>query len=209
MSIGSISGSTNWWQNQVAQASASTSAGSTAAASPTSDNITNTGTIAASNVSSFMQAFSADLQAMLTQLGDEANPSATASTSTATSSSTTASATDPTDTTQSQGEVHHHHHHMHGGGEGGSMDNTANQLVGQIGQSLQGGTLVRGRSPSRPVSSLETSCRRCSPTARRHRPSPSHPSWLDATRSSHRRDEARFLNRTLTTAGLLSSTDDC
>ncbi len=144
MSIGSISGSTNWWQNQVAQASASTSAGSTAAASPTSDNITNTGTIAASNVSSFMQAFSADLQAMLTQLGDEANPSATASTSTATSSSTTASATDPTDTTQSQGEVHHHHHHMHGGGEGGSMDNTANQLVGQIGQSLQGGTLSTG-----------------------------------------------------------------
>lgn len=149
MSIGSISGSTNWWQNQVAQASASTSAGSTAAASPTSDNITNTGTIAASNVSSFMQAFSADLQAMLTQLGDEANPSATsaatASTSTATSSSTTASATDPTDTTQSQGEVHHHHHHMHGGGEGGSMDNTANQLVGQIGQSLQGGTLSTGQ----------------------------------------------------------------
>jgi hypothetical protein len=158
MSIGSISGSTNWWQNQVAQASASSNAGTTSAASPTSDSITNTGTVAASNVSSFMQSFSADLQAMLTQLGDEANTSATsatsatspaASTSTATGTSTaagstTASATNPTDPTQSEGEVHHHHHH-HGGGEGGSMDNTANQLVGQIGQSLQGGTLGSGQ----------------------------------------------------------------
>jgi hypothetical protein len=156
MSIGSISGSTNWWQNQVAQASASSNVGTTAATSPTSGSITNTGTVAASNVSSFMQSFSADLQAMLTQLGDEANPSSTsatspaASTSTATGTSTaagstTASATNTTDPTQSQGEVHHHHHHMHGGGEGGSMDNTANQLVGQIGQSLQGGTLGSGQ----------------------------------------------------------------
>jgi hypothetical protein len=148
MSIGSISGSTNWRQNQVAQAAASSNVGTTSAASPTSDGITNTGTVAASNVSSFMQSFSADLQAMLTQLGDEANTSATspaASANTATSSSTTASATNPTDPTQAQGEVHHHHHHMHGGGEGGSMDNTANQLVGQIGQSLQGGTLGSGQ----------------------------------------------------------------
>jgi hypothetical protein len=151
MSIGSISGSTNWWQNQVAQASASPNVGTTSAASPTSNSITNTGTVAASNVSSFMQSFSADLQAMLTQLGDEANTSATsttsaaASTGTATSSSTAASATDPTDPTQSQGEVHHHHHHMHGGGEGGSMDHTANQLVSQIGQSLQGGKLGSGQ----------------------------------------------------------------
>jgi hypothetical protein len=117
-------------------------------ASPTSDSIANTGTVAASNVSSFMQAFSADLQAMLTQLGDEANTpttSPTASTNSATSSCTTASATNPTDPTQSLGEVHHRHHHMHGGGEDQSMDNTANQLVGQIGQSLQGGTLGSGR----------------------------------------------------------------
>ena len=151
MSIGSISGSTNWWQNQVAQASASSNVGTISAASPTNSSITNTGTVAASNVSSFMQSFSADLQAMLTQLGDEANTSATSATSPAGSTSTaagstTASATNPTDPTQSQGEVHHHHHHhMHGGGEGGSMDNTANQLVGQIGQSLQGGTLGSGQ----------------------------------------------------------------
>ncbi len=159
MSIGSISGSTNWWQNQVAQASASSNVGTISAASPTNSSITNTGTVAASNVSSFMQSFSADLQAMLTQLGDEANTSATSATSatspagststamgTSTAAgSTTASATNPTDPTQSQGEVHHHHHHMHGGGEGGSMDNTANQLVGQIGQSLQGGTLGSGQ----------------------------------------------------------------
>jgi hypothetical protein len=155
MSIGSISGSTNWWQNQATQAASISNAGTTAAASPTSDSITNTGTVAAGNVSSFMQSFSADLQAMLTQLGDEANPSATSatssaaststSTSTATSSSTTASATNPTDPTQSQGEVHHHHHHMQGGDEGGSMANTANQLVGEIGQSSQGGTLGAGQ----------------------------------------------------------------
>jgi hypothetical protein len=76
---------------------------------------------------------------MLTQMGNEASTSA--STPSATSaSSATASATSATDPSQNPNAVHHHHHH-HGQGEGGSMDGDANQLVGEIGQSLQGGTL--------------------------------------------------------------------
>jgi hypothetical protein len=128
MSITGVNGYTNYWpwQNQGAQSSTGSSATTTS-----SNSISNTGsTTASSNMAAFMQTFSADLQSMLTQMGNEASTSAS-------TSSTTASATSATDPSQNPDTVHHHHHH----GQGGSMDGDANQLVGEIGQSLQGGTL--------------------------------------------------------------------
>ena len=141
MSIGSIGAYSNWWQSQNQAATGSSAATAT---SSSSNNITNSGSLAAtSNMSTFMQAFSADLQSMLTQLGNATSASATSST---TSASSASSSIDQTGTTQAQGAEHHHHHHHAGGaGEDGSPQNTANQLVGEIGQSLQGGTLTAGQ----------------------------------------------------------------
>jgi hypothetical protein len=140
MSIGSIGTYSSWWQSQNQAAQAATGSSAATAASSSSD-IGNTGSLAATgNMSSFMQAFSADLQSMLTQLGNGTSSSATSS---ATDASSGSSSIDQTGTAQAQGAEHHHHHHHHAGGAGddGSPQNAANQLVGEIGQSLQGGTL--------------------------------------------------------------------
>jgi hypothetical protein len=88
-----------------------------------------------------MASFSADLQSMLTQLGNSASTSATSPT--ADPSATAASAVNQSGTTQARGAEHHHHHHHGAGGvaDGSSPQSAAGQLVGEIGQSLQGGTL--------------------------------------------------------------------
>ncbi|HME24122.1 MAG TPA: hypothetical protein VKI44_22785 [Acetobacteraceae bacterium] len=85
-----------------------------------------------------MQAFSADLQAMLTQLGSDSS----STTASATDTGTTASSTSQTASSQASGTVQqHHHHHPHGSGGDGSMDSAANQLVDEIGQTVQNGSL--------------------------------------------------------------------
>jgi hypothetical protein len=140
MSIGSIGAYSNWWQSQNQAAQTATGSSATTTANSNSS-ITNTGSLAAaSNMSTFMQSFSADLQSMLTQLGNATGGSATSS---ATDTSSGSSNVDQTGTVQTQGAEHHHHHHHHAGGAGedGSPQNAANQLVGEIGQSLKGGTL--------------------------------------------------------------------
>jgi hypothetical protein len=138
MSIGSIGAYSSWWQSQNQATQATTGSSAATATSSSSNNITNSGSLAAtSNMSTFMQAFSADLQSMLTQLGNETGGSA-ASSATGTGSSDI----DQTGTVQAQrAEHHHHYHHAGGAGEDGSPQNAANQLVDEIGQSLQGGTL--------------------------------------------------------------------
>jgi hypothetical protein len=141
MSITSISGYTSLWPWQSPQNQGTSGSGTTATSG---DSITNTGTISSNaNVVAYMQAFSTDLQSMLTQMGSEASTAANSVNNTGTTSSTTASATSSTDPTQNPNAVHHHHHH-HGdsGGEGGSMDEAAEQLVGEIGGATQGGTLA-------------------------------------------------------------------
>ena len=137
MSLGSIGAYSNWWQSQ----NQATTGSSAATTTSSNSSITNTGSLAAtSNMSTFMQSFSADLQSMLTQLGNATGGSATSS---ATNTSSGSSNVDQTGTVQAQGAEHHHHHHHYAGGAGedGSPQNAANQLVGEIGQSLQGGTL--------------------------------------------------------------------
>ena len=140
MSISSINGYTSLWQWPSLQNQGTCGSGTTAASG---DSITNSGTASSSgNLVAYMQAFSTDLQSMLTQMGSDATTSANSVNNTGTTSSTAASATSSTDTTQNPNAVHHHHHHHGGGGEGGSMDETANQLVGEIGGATQGGTLT-------------------------------------------------------------------
>lgn len=142
MSVNGISAYSNWWQWQTqstAGSSASASTSTTTTASSDSDSITNSGSLAAtSNVASFMQAFSADLQAMLTQLGSDST--STAASAASDTSTTASSTTSQTTSNQASGTVHHHHH-PNGSDEDGSMDSTANQLVDEIGQTVQGGSL--------------------------------------------------------------------
>jgi hypothetical protein len=166
MSIGGIGNESSWWyqaqasQAQASQASqASQAAPADASATGSSGSVSNTGTIAAtSNFASFLQAFSADLQAMLTQMRSAASSTATSpataattpatttasgTTAAASTSATTASTTNPTSqtaSTQPQDEAHHHHHHHSGGGGDSSMQAAADQMIGAIGQSLQNGT---------------------------------------------------------------------
>jgi len=145
MSINSVSGNPNWWnwQSQAAQASSGSAATGSTTAITTGDSIANTGTVAAaSNLGAFLQAFSADLQAMLVETANAAGTTgATQPTTGATG--TQASSTSQIDPNQPQEAVPHHHHHHHADGdEGGSMQTAANQLVGNIGQSLQNGTLT-------------------------------------------------------------------
>ena len=150
MSIDGISSSANWWQwqSQAAQSTTGSNAASAAPANPASGTVTNPGspTVTAS-LASFVQAFSADLQAMLTQSASEsAAPPAPATTTTDPAATQPASQTASTNT---QGAVHHHHHHGHGGvGQGGSMQSAANRLVNEIGQSQAGGTLSPAESAS-------------------------------------------------------------
>jgi hypothetical protein len=169
MSIGSIGSDSSWyWQTQATQAAQATAATATTSVSSSSstgsgDAVANSGSPAASNnFASFLQAFSADLQAMLTQLGNAATttstpaasssttgstaPASSASTATTSTTTTAADPTSQTASTQDTSGVHHHHHH-HGdgdgdgdGGQGGSMQTAANQLVGDIGESLQTGS---------------------------------------------------------------------
>jgi hypothetical protein len=137
MSISSISGYSNLWQWQSLQNRGTSGSGAT------TDSITNSGTVSSNtNLVAYMQAFSADLQSMLTQMGSDASASANSINNTGSTSSTTASATSSTDPTQNPDAVHHHHHHHGGAGEGGSMDDAANQLVGEIGGATQSGTLT-------------------------------------------------------------------
>jgi hypothetical protein len=137
MSVNSISAYSNWWQWQT---QATTGSGATTTASTDSDNITNSGSLATtSNVASFLQAFSADLQAMLTQLGSDSTSTAASATS---DTGTTASSTSQATASQASGTIHHHqHHHPSGSDEDGSMDSAANQLVDEIGQTVQSGSL--------------------------------------------------------------------
>lgn len=134
MSIGGINGLSGWWQwqNQATQSAADITTGNAATSSISNSSISNTGSVAAGGtLSSFMQAFSADLQAMLSQVGGDATPAAGSATDGITSQ--TAS--------QTQGTPHHrHHHHRDSAGVDGSMQGSANQL-GEIGQSRQGGSL--------------------------------------------------------------------
>lgn len=141
MSITSISGYTSLWPWQSLQNQGTSGSGTTTTAG---DSITNTGTVSSNaNVVAYMQAFSADLQSMLTQMSSDASTSANSVNNTGTTSSTTASATSSADPTQNPNAVHHHHHHHgQGEGEGGSMDDAANQLVGEIGGATQSGTLT-------------------------------------------------------------------
>jgi hypothetical protein len=138
MSVDGISGSSNWWQwrNQITQDSTTSNATSASSTSAAGNSIVNTGSVSATDLSTFMQAFSADLQSMLVQLGDSSSTTAASSTTTASQSATS---TDSSSASQSSNTIHHHHHH---GGEGGSTQDAADQLVGEIGQSLQGGTLT-------------------------------------------------------------------
>jgi hypothetical protein len=140
MSVDGISSASNWWQwrSQAAQGSTTSNATSAASASAAGNSIVNTGSVSASDLSTFMQAFSADLQSMLVQLSGSTSTTAASSTTTASQSSMS---TDPSSTNQSSNTVHHHHRH-HGGETGSSTQGAADQLVGEIGQSLQGGTLT-------------------------------------------------------------------
>lgn len=141
MSIGTINGASNWWywQNQAAQASQPSTTSTTA--TNNGGAITNAGTLSAgSNASTFLQAFSADLQAMLAQMGSAA-ATTTATSAAANGATTTAGSTGQTASIQTQSAPHHHHHHSDGD-DSGSMQMAANQLVGEIGQSVQNGTLT-------------------------------------------------------------------
>jgi hypothetical protein len=84
-----------------------------------------------------MQAFSADVQAILTQgRSNSGTPAASAA----------AGSTSQTASNQAPGAVHpHHHHHPHGGGENGSTDAAAQQLAAEIDPILQGGSLSPGQ----------------------------------------------------------------
>lgn len=159
MSISGINNGSNWWQWQASQASygaGTTSAGTnttstvsagTYGTGASSGGITNTDSPASAGVlGSFMQAFSTDLQSMLTQLGAADGTTAAAATTTAAAGTIDQSGTiDQTGTTQTQGVGHHHHHH-HGGdaGEAGSLQALADQFVGDLGQVAQSGSLGAG-----------------------------------------------------------------
>jgi hypothetical protein len=138
MSVGNIGAYSNWWQWQ---SQATTGSNATTTASSASNSIANSGSPAAtSNVSAFMQAFSADLEAMLTQLGSDSS----STTASATDTGTTASSTGQTASNQASDTVQHHHH-RHGSCEDGPMDNAANRLVDEIGQTVQNGSLSSGQ----------------------------------------------------------------
>ena len=138
MSVNGIGGESGWWvrHQQPAQSGSASaiSSGTTAAASGA---ISNSGSVAAnSNLSSFLQAFSSDLQALLVQAGQ--------SSSAATNSGTVA-AGGTIASTGTAGQVHHHHHHHHnGGGADNGSQGVANQLVNGISQLLQSGTASAG-----------------------------------------------------------------
>jgi hypothetical protein len=140
MSVNSISGS-NWWvrDSRSAQSGQAADAITNSTTAASSGTISNSGSVAAnSNMASFLQAFSSDLQALLVQAGQSS--SAAANGGTVASGGTIAST--GTDTT---GQAHHHHHHHHGaGGADNGPQGVANQLVSGISQMLQSGTASAG-----------------------------------------------------------------
>jgi hypothetical protein len=140
MSVDGISSASHWWQwrSQAGQGSTASNATSASSTSAAGNSIVNTGSVSAGDLSTFMQGFSADLQSMLVQLGGSTSTTAASSTTTASQSSVS---TDPSSANQSSTTVHHHHHH-HGGESGSSTQGAADQLVGEISQPLQGGTLT-------------------------------------------------------------------
>jgi len=149
MLVDGTSGSSYWWQwrNQAVQSSAVSNTASAMPTNPTNGTITNPGSSAATaSLASFMQAFSADLQAMLTQSAS-GNTAAPAPGTTATDPVATQTASQ-TASTNTQGAVHHHHRHGHAGGEGASMQSAANQLVNEIGRSQASGTPSTDQSAS-------------------------------------------------------------
>jgi hypothetical protein len=138
MSVCGISAYANWWQGQ-SQAATGSNATTTSSAS---DSTTNGGSAAATSVSSFMQAFSADLLAMFGQSASASGSSAAAAS--ATDTGATASSTGQTTSNETSNSVHHHHH-AHGQRESGSMNSAANQLVDEIDQTIQNGSLDVGQ----------------------------------------------------------------
>lgn len=133
MSITSVSSYMSVWQRPSLQ-NRGTSGSGTAAAS--GDATMNAGTVPTNgNAVAYMQAVSADLQSMLTQMGTDASSSANSTDSAGTNRTTTANATSSADPSQNPNALHRlHHHNGHGEGDDGTMDDGAHQLVGGIDQ---------------------------------------------------------------------------
>ena len=139
MTVNGIGGESGWWvRHQQPVQSGSASAITHGSTAPSGGGaISNSGSVTAnSNLSSFLQAFSSDLQALLVQAGQ--------SSSAATNSGTVA-AGGTIASTGTAGQVHHHHrHHHNGGGADNGPQGVANQLVSGISQLLQSGTASAG-----------------------------------------------------------------
>jgi hypothetical protein len=133
MSITSVSSYMSVWQRPGLQ-NRGTSGSGTAAVS--GDTTTNAGTVPTNgNAVAYMQAFSADLQSMLTQMGTDASTSANSNNTAGTTNTTTANATSSADPSQYPNALHRlHHHNGRGEGDDGTMDDGAHQLVGGIDQ---------------------------------------------------------------------------
>lgn len=118
MSITSVSSYMSVWQRPGLQNRGTSGSGTAASGDPT----TNAATVPTNgNAVAYMQAFSADLQSMLTHVGT--NSAGTASTA-------TASATSSADPSQNPNALHRlHHHNGRGEGNDGTMDDGAQQLV--------------------------------------------------------------------------------
>jgi hypothetical protein len=137
MSITSVSSYMSPWQWPSLRNQGTSRSGMAAACG---DAMTKAGTVATNgNSGAYMQAFSADLQSMLTQMGGEASPSAN-SVNSAGTTSMTASAASPADPSQNPNALRgHHHRNGHGEGDDGTVDDGAHQLVGGIDGAMQDG----------------------------------------------------------------------
>ena len=138
MSIDGINGPSNWWQWQN-QATQSSSTGASTGGGAVGGSIANSGSAAAANLPAFMQAFSADLQTMLTQLGSGTGSAATPS---AGGGGAPDSASLQAASNQAGGATHHRHHHHHpaGASAAGATQSVANPLVGSAGASPRNAT---------------------------------------------------------------------
>lgn len=138
MSITSVSGYMSPWQRPGLQ-NLGTSRSGMAALSD--DSMAKAGTVSTNgNVIAYTQAFSAELQAMLTQMAGEAGPPVNSTNGVGTSS-TTASAAGSADPSQDPNALHRRYHHNgHGEGDDGTIDDGARHLVGGIEGATQGAT---------------------------------------------------------------------
>lgn len=118
MSIDGINGTSNIWQwPQAAARSGPGSAAQTQASGNATANAANPA--AGGGITSFMQALSDDLNAMLTQLGSAG-------------SAGTGSAPEQTAANRAvAGAHHHHHHHQSSAGSDPSLQSAANQVSGK------------------------------------------------------------------------------